>query len=791
MNQILSAIKNLPRRGQHNLAKIVCLGFGLAVSAVLIGEVYFEQTFDTWFPGHERTYAINEDVVQNGQYNEWSSTSGAVAPGIKAISPQVEAATRYSFMLSDVKTTVDGRPFTIDEVDTADSCLFDVFPRATVQGNLKESLSRPYNCVISRSMADRIGGNVVGKAFELRDYDFKLIIGGVYEDFPYNSKLHGIDVITSLPTINKYLDFEITDRWVGGDRFSSYIRLKKGATIDYLKPNVSKMMAQHSDYAEAEKAGVKFNYSFTQVTEDYTSNPQIKTMCWIMSLLAIILLVSTVVNYLLIVMGNVVSRFREMAVRKCFGGGQRTIYSIMISESLVHVAIGILLAAVLIFACKGTIEGYISAPVSTMLFSRGSWILILICLLIIFVGGFVPGYIYNKVPVTAAFRGVHEARRRWKLIMLSVEFLVVTVMLSLLAVVQQQYREVTHEDMGYDYSRLAVVTLDKAPVNQIQQAVTSLRSLPFIEQVTTAYTLPIGWHSGNNIYLPGDDTEYLNIADQYSVGDGYLKLMGIKVVEGRNFTEPADSDLSEVMVSESFVKRFHTTTHKQGSVVGQHICVSEHTDSLHPFFTICGVYKDVSLGSSLERELRPSVLFHDNNVAQYILAKFTDLTPDNLDRARQQLKRLLPDRDVKVMPYSDLVVNQYQSTDGFRMGTLVTGITALVIALMGLIGYTTDEVNRRRKEIAIRKVNGATARDIFHMLVADVLKLSVPAVLIGLILSWVIAGKWLQLFADRITLSPLLFVAVGLVVLAIVVTIMLLSARKVVNSNPVLFLKDE
>lgn len=381
--------------------------------------------------GHERTYTINEDVVQNGQYNEWSQTSGAIAPGIKAISPQVEAATRYSFMLSDVKTTVDGRPFTIDEVDAADSCLFDVFPRATVQGNLKESLSRPYNCVISRSMADRIGGNVVGKAFELRDYDFKLIIGGVYEDFPYNSKLHGIDVITSLPTINKYLDFEITDRWVGGDRFSSYIRLKKGATIDYLKPNVSKMMAQHSDYAEAKKAGVKFNYSFTQVTEDYTSNPQIKTMCWIMSLLAIILLVSTVVNYLLIVMGNVVSRFREMAVRKCFGGGRRTIYGIMVSESLVHVAIGIVLAAVLIFACKGTIEGYISAPVSTMLLSRGLWILGLICLLIIFIGGFVPGYIYNKVPVTAAFRGVHEARRRWKLIMLSVEFLVVTVMLSL------------------------------------------------------------------------------------------------------------------------------------------------------------------------------------------------------------------------------------------------------------------------------------------------------------------------------------------------------------------------
>ena len=791
MNQILSAIKNLPRRGQHNLAKIVCLGFGLAVSAVLIGEVYFEQTFDTWFSGHERTYTVNEDVVQNGQYNEWSQTSGAIAPGIKDMSPQVEAATRYTFMLGDVKATIDGRQFTIDEIKAADSCLFDVFPRKALQGNLKEGLSRPYYCVVSRSMAERIGGNVVGKAFDLRDYDYKLIIEGVYDDFPYNSNLRNIDVIVSLPTTLKVFDWDIVHHWTGTDRFSSFIRLRKGAEIADLKPNVRKMIAQHSEYAEAEKAGVKFNYSFTQITEDYTSNPQVKTMCWIMSLLAIILLVSTVVNYLLIVMGNVVNRFREMAVRKCFGGGRRTIYGITISESLVHVLIGILLALALMFVCKGTIKQYISAPVSTMLLSRGSWILVLICLLIIFVGGFVPGYIYNEIPVTAAFRGVHEARRRWKLIMLSVEFLVVTIMFSLLAVVQQQYHEVTHENMGYDYSHLAVVTVDKAPANQKQQAVQSLRSLPFVEQVTTAWSLPIEWHSGNNIYLPGDDTEYFNIADQYSVGDGYLNLMGIKVVEGRNFTEPADSNLSEVMVSESFVKRFHTTTHKQGSVVGQHICISEHTDSLHPFSTICGVYQDVSLGSSLERELRPSVVFHDNNDLRYILAKFTDLTADNLDRARQQLKQLLPDRDVKVIPYSDLVVDQYRSTNGFREGTLVTGITALVIALMGLIGYTTDEVNRRRKEIAIRKVNGATGRDIGRMLVADVLKLSVPAVIVGLVAAWIIAAQWLQLFADRITLNPLLFLAVGLGILIAVVAILLLAARKVINSNPVLYLKDE
>ena len=185
------------------------------------------------------------------------------------------------------------------------------------------------------------------------------------------------------------------------------------------------------------------------------------------------------------------------------------------------------------------------------------------------------------------------------------------------------------------------------------------------------------------------------------------------------------------------------------------------------------------------------MLFHDYDDDRYILARFTDLTPDNLDRARQQLKQLLPDREVKVIPYSDLVVDQYRSTNGFRVGTLATGITALVIALMGLIGYTNDEVNRRRKEIAIRKVNGATARDIFRMLVADVLRLAIPAVVIGLVVAWLIAREWLQLFADRITLSPLLFLAVGVVVLIIVISILLLSARRIVNGNPVLYLMDE
>ncbi len=792
MNNFISAIKNLPRRGQHNLAKIVCLGFGLAVSSVLIAEVFYEQTFDSWFPGHERTYTVNEDIVQNGQYNEWSQTSGAVAPGIKAVSPQVEAATRYTSLIDLLPVTIDNRNLRIESIYFADSCFFQVFPCKTVQGDLTGSLSRPGYCVISRSLAERIGqGNVIGKVIHGPKNDpFTLTIGGVYEDFPYGSSLHGSNMFIPLGMF-KGKNYDPDNSWVGTDRYLSFIRLKPDAKIDDLTPNVKKLIAMHPEFKEAEKAGVKFNFTFTQITEAYTSSDIVKTMCWIMTLLAVILLVATVANYLLIVMGNIISRFREMAVRKCFGAEPGNIYGILISESLLHVLLALVLAALLLFACKGKVEEMSSAPLSALLFTRGAWIQLVICVMIVAIGGLLPGWLYNKIPVTAAFHGVHEGRRRWKLIILSVEFLVVSIIFATLAVVSLQYHHLTHEDLGYNYDRLAVIAFDTTTQEDNAKVVNLLHTLPYVEGVTTCDHTPVDGCSGNNVYLPGDDKEYFNIADQYSVSDGYLKLMGIKVVEGRNFPEPADSNLMEVMVDEKFVKTFQQVTHLKGSVVGRRVLFSEHSQTPNEVYTICGVYKNIKIGSALYRDERPSVLFHSPDMRPYILAKFSDLSADNLADVRQRVQQLLPDREVSVKPYSVAITNQYEYAKSFREGTLVTGITALIIALMGLIGYTTDEVSRRRKEIAIRKVNGATGRDIGRMLVADVLKLSVPAVIVGLVAAWIIAAQWLQLFDYRITLNPLLFLAVGLGILIAVVAILLLAARKVINGNPVLYLKDE
>ncbi len=111
--------------------------------------------------------------------------------------------------------------------------------------------------------------------------------------------------------------------------------------------------------------------------------------------------------------------------------------------------LAVVLAALLVFLCKGTIENFLSAPISTLVLNRGSWILVVICLLVLLIGGFVPGWLYNKIPVAIAFRGYNENRNRWKLALLGIQFVISGLLFSLLYMVNNQYQLMLSANPGY------------------------------------------------------------------------------------------------------------------------------------------------------------------------------------------------------------------------------------------------------------------------------------------------------------------------------------------------------
>lgn len=285
------------------------------------------------------------------------------------------------------------------------------------------------------------------------------------------------------------------------------------------------MKKDHFTAEETQTPGFTLDYEFTILSEVFTQNSYIKMMGWILGIIAFVLLFTSVMNYLLIIVGNLVTRSREMAVRKCYGAEPKNIHAIIFSEALVHVGLAVILASVLVFLCKGTIEKFLSAPISTLVFNRGSWILVSICLLVLLVGGLVPGWLYNKIPVAIAFRGYNENRNRWKLALLGVQFVISGLLFSLLFVVNQQYSLMVNMNPGYDYENVAIVHVDAINGDQRNRCLSEIKRMPDVKEVASTCAVPLENYAvnGNNLSLPDDRKSLQIVHDAWGVDDNYFK----------------------------------------------------------------------------------------------------------------------------------------------------------------------------------------------------------------------------------------------------------------------------
>lgn len=798
MNHIINAFKNLPRRGQHNFVKILCLALGLAISSVIIAEIYFEQTYDTYFPGWERTYLISEVGTNHGETMEFTNTSGATAQGVKQYAPMVEAATSTLYFYDGAQCKMEDQNIVSANIRMADSCFFDVFPQKILIGKAKQILSQPLSCLIDSETAAKIGGNVVGKHFTLSNYPgTTFTIYGVFEAFPWGSSFHGTQMILSMCSVPYVYSYDGRGQWVGNDSYGSYIRLAKGHDAKELKPYVNKMRQDHFPLKEMKNMGVELNYDFTVLSDVYTQDPYIKKMGWIMSIVAFVLLFTSVMNYLLIIVGNLVSRSREMAVRKCYGAKPKNIHAIIFSEALVHVGLAVVLAAVLVFLCKGTIENFLSAPVSTLVLNRGSWILVVICLLVLLIGGFVPGWLYNKIPVAIAFRGYNENRNRWKLALLGIQFVISGLLFSLLYIINNQYQLMLSTNPGYDYDNVAIVSVDGINRDQRNQCLAEIKRMPNVKECCSTYHIPLNGYgrSGNMVQKPGDDTNTFNIIDMEGVDDNFFKMMNIPIVQGTFFTERNDS-CRQVIIDERGAEKLIKTWHWKDGVVGKLITCSGHDDGVNPLkLTVCGVCRNIRWGDMSadgdDMKEFPVLYFYAAKTAYYMLVKFKELRDESLSELQSKVQAMYPNNKVIVKSYASELANQYASQLNFRNGILVAGIVTMIIALFGLVGYTSDEVNRRRKEIAIRKVNGAKVKDILRIFLKDIMKIALPCIIVGDLGAWLIARQWLMSFSEKITMTPLLFIGVTIILLVIIGLSVVINCYKVANSNPVKYLKDE
>lgn len=771
------------------LIKVLSLSIGLSVGIVLIAKVFFELSYDSFYKDIDRVYTIRNWYSQNGDEHDYGQVSGAVSVGFMEEVPGIEVGTRTTFVFNgDTYLDADGNKLKGILV-CADTCFFKVFDRPILAGDPVQVLGKWGSVMVNRSFAEKMGGvqECIGKQIANADMDgLKMTIEGVFDDFPKNGSLD-YDILLSMDTYGK----RSTDNWLGNDRYKGYVKLAPGIDPNTLSDAIRKMQEAHQPLEQMEAQGISMRYFLSPFSTMHTSSPKVKTQVILLSIIAALLIIISLLNYILIVISSMVKRSKEVGVRKCYGAEGKHIYWMLTKESLLHMSLSLVIAAIIISAGRGIVENLLGVPFQTLLVPQSIVAIAAVLLLVLVISIVVPAELYQRIPVLAAIKNHTENSRRWKLSLIGVQVLINVFLIVMMLIIGSQYQKVSNADTGYDYKNLYYFDLFDGDRHAQVRAVETLRRLPEVSGVAAAYNLPYSGSNGDNVYLPEDDRELFNIADQYECSPEFYELLNIRFVEGR-----APRDSSEVVVDEKFVQKMACFTDWSDGAVGKQVFITGHGGNGmmdKGYFTISGVYKSFLIGNLQDVDERPGALFYGEigSMAHWMPHILFKVRPDALEKVRGALNEALPDKEINIVSYAEEMRAAYADSKKMR-NTMALGVVfSLLIALLGLIGFIKDESLRRSKEMAVRKINGATTQDILSIFAKDIMKLSAVMAVIACAAAFFVAHKWLEQFAEKVSLNPLYFIGGAALTLLIVLSVVVLNCLKIARANPVDSLKNE
>jgi putative ABC transport system permease protein len=799
MNFLKLAFRRLFRKGEHAFTRIISLAAGLAFGLLLLSEVLYYYSYDSFYPDSDRIYVVHENFKMDQSSDKLEShprVSGAIAPGLQAEVPGIEAATRLNSLGDHVVYTEDLNSYDAN-ISLADEHLFDVLPIPMVSGNPKEILKSPMTCMVSQELADNMGGNVVGKVISIKNYpDKELTIGGVFETLPENTN-YTYDVLVSMVSTEQFT-WDGTNNWMGNDRYYACVKLNPGVKPADLVPAVRAMQVKHQDIEklEEEYQGIVLQYSFEPIKQIHVNN--VKDMIIILATIALAVLFVSLMNYILLTMGTLVTRAKSSAIHKTCGAETKNLQQMIFSETIVLFGISIVGALLMIWALKPIAEAQWGHSLVSLLNPYVIIPLVSLLVLLVFVTSYFPGRFFSRIPVATAFRDYKQKRGRWKLVLLSFQFVGATFILTVLVIVTLQYNNMKNADHGYVAKGVYYGSTQGMDGNKIATVLHELRSMPEVESVGLGFDVPINGASGNNILSMDGKRELFNVADFYEVDANYLSILGIKVDEGDDFTSN-QAVANDVLISKKGAELLKLNNGWTDGVIGKQITVTEHGST-----TIRGVFPDFVVRSISDPDVRPSVFFYlpevkfeeqkiENPSASFnIMVKAQEGAQDGLmDKITEAFNIGFPLDDAEIKSLEAEQLDAYKSEKGFRNAMLIGNFIILLVTIIGLLGYTFNESARRRKELAIRRINGATLLDILKAFISDLEFVAIPAVLLGLTGAWFTADKWMQNFAFKAPLHWGVFAACSFFILILVALIAAINYTRTANQNPVDALRQE
>ena len=771
-NYIISTLRNIKKNKGISSLNIFGLAIGMACCILILLWVQDELSFDSFHKNADNLYRIKVDVEQR----TWRSSSWALINTLKKNFPEVEMGSWY--MRRSANTRYKKKKF-IEQIALVAPDFLKMFSFPKIKGDFNTTLSNKNSVILTEDTARKYFDNEdpIGKTINIQNR-IDLTVTGVIKNVPANSHMQ----FNMLAHPEVFITKERMQTW--SMDCPSYISLTNGADYKKVEKKIRNVIIEN-----LKNSKTKFYVGLQPLNEIHLralngTNPVIYV--YIFSVIALLILIIACINFMNLSTARSMLRANEIGMRKVLGGKRSNIIKQFFSESIIFSFLSLIIAVFLVYFFLPTFNAIAMKQISITIIGDFKILsgLILITLLAGIISGIYPAlYLSSFKPLSIIKNFKNKGGKGFNLRhgLIIFQFTAAAILIIFTSVILKQINFIRDKDLGLDRENVLTIRMDKKLTGKYKTLKEELLRNKEIMNVSAASNLPLATNNNNPVYWEGLTKKQAKMYNFVLADYDYFKTFNMKIKYGRSFSPKIASDKKNFIINESLLKE---TGYKDP--IGEMLTVDNKG-------SIIGVVKDFH-GTNLQNKIRPTVFYMNADYMQknilYIKVKSSNI-PSTINYIKDSIKNLYPGFFFRYRFMDDIFNNMYNRESLLQKLLTYFTFLAIFISGLGLLGLASFLAMQKTKEIAIRKVLGATTRSIMGKISREFIHLVVIANLIAWPAAYYLINGWLKGYAYRTSIGLEIFFLSAIITIFIALIPVSHQAYKASNANPIDSLRKE
>lgn len=791
------AWRNLWKNKGYTFINIFGLSIGMASCILIFIFIRYQMSFDEDFENENRIYRITTNWTSADGFSE---SQGVPKPAPDALrndfKNQIEkvGAIRQDGGIIKVKDDAGKeRIKVLEDVFYAEPEFFQILNFNWLQGNPTQSLSEPNTVVLSKDMATKLFGDwnkAIGKTINYQNRE-NFTVTGILQEMPENTSFP-LNIVVSYKTFKSYKDEKFTEWGNTSSNDECYFLLKKGVSIDEIRSALPKFSEKYFERDASSKeeisAQVLVDIHYNENLGNFSNKTMPKKELYGLAIIGAFLLLTACINFINLATAQAVSRSKEVGVRKVMGSLRKQLVFQFLTETLTICVFALLLACVLTEVALPGMKSLFKENISFSIIQHPIIFIFMVGLVIVvsFLAGFYPAMVMSGFSPALAIKNKITANAgglNLRKVLVVLQFTITIILIIGTLVVLRQMKYTREKPLGFNPSAIAMVSVRNDSLSLLKYQILQDRISKIPGVLLTSFCRNAPSSSNNNeSNFRYNGTEKANFQVNTKVADEhYFKTFGLTFVAGKGF---AKSDtLKELVVNETTLRKLNVVNFNDA--LGKKITLWGKTG------TIVGVVKDFN-NLSLHEPISPVVISSFKESYRNLAVK---MDSKQILSVMPQIEKIWNDTFPENFYSSSFVdddISQYYELERI-MGTLfkVFACVIIFISFIGLFGMISFVATQRTKEVAIRKVLGASTIELVKMLNGSFLIMVFVANLVAWPLAYLLVSKWLATFTYRIDLSIWPFIIAMAVSMIITLVTVSIRSYKAAVANTIDALKYE